>query len=683
MNTRIILSAIIMSTMLFSCKQKPNGNAEKPKDDFNYLVEQFADLKIMRYQVPGFENLSLNQKELVYYLSQAALCGRDIIFDQNYRYNLAIRRTLEGIVDSYKGDRNSAGFAKFMVYTKRVWFSNGIHHHYASDKFLPEFSKEYFAEIIHNSDAAKLPVREGKTVQDLLTELTPVIFDPSVAPKKVSLDAEKDLVLSSAVNFYENVTEAEAENYYASVQQPNPEEPLSLGLNSKLVKENGKLIEKTYKVGGLYGKAIEQIVSWLKKASSVAENENQKAVLDKLISFYVTGNLKTWDEYNVLWVEDLKSHIDVVNGFIETYEDPLGRKATWESIVNFKDIEGTRRATIISSNAQWFENNSPIDPRFRKNKVKGVTAKVITVAQLAGDCYPSTPIGINLPNADWIRKEHGSKSVTIENITYAYDQASLGNGVLEEFTLTEEERELSRTYGSLAGNLHTDLHECLGHGSGQLLPGISSEALKNYSSTLEEARADLFALYYLLDPKMVELGLIPTPDVAKAEYNSYIRNGLLTQLTRIEPGKSIEESHMRNRQLICKWCMEKGAADNVIEKVSKEGKTYFRINDYEKLRKLFGDLLAEMQRIKSEGDFAAGKAIVENYGVNVDKNLHKEVRERFEKLNVAPYGGFINPVFTPVMNGGKITDIKVEYPDDYSGQMMNYGRNYSFLPTYN
>ena len=683
MNLRIILSTIIMSLMMLSCKHKPTEISIKPKDDFNYLVEQFADLKIMRYQVPGFEELSLKQKELIYYLSQAALCGRDIIFDQNYKYNLAIRRTLEGIVDSYKGDRKSADFAKFMVYTKRVWFSNGIHHHYASDKFLPEFSKGYFAGLVHNSDTTKLPIRKGKMLEDLLTELTTVMFDPAIAPKKVSLNASKDLVVSSAVNFYDGVSEAEAEAYYTSMRQPNPEEPLSLGLNSKLVKESGKLVEKTYKVGGLYTKAIEQIVFWLKKASTVAENENQKVVLDKLIAYYETGDLRTWDEYNVLWVEDLQSHIDVVNGFIETYEDPLGRKATWESVVNFKDMEGTKRATIISNNAQWFEDNSPIDPRFRKNKVKGVSAKVITVAQLAGDCYPSTPIGINLPNADWIRKEHGSKSVTIENITYAYDQASLGNGVLEEFTLTEEERELSRTYGSLAGNLHTDLHECLGHGSGQLLPGTSSEALKNYSSTLEEARADLFALYYLMDPKMVELGLIPTLDVAKAEYNSYIRNGLLTQLTRIEPGKSIEESHMRNRQLICKWCMQKGNNDHVIEKVTKEGKTYFKINDYQKLRKLFGELLAEIQRIKSEGDFAAGKTLVENFGVIVDENLHQEVRERFGKLNVAPYGGFMNPIFTPVMDGDKIADIKVEYPDDYTGQMMNYSRNYSFLPTYN
>ena len=683
MNIRIILSAIFMSTMLISCKQKPTETTEKPNNDFVYLVEQFADLKIMRYQVPGFEDLTLQQKELVYYLSQAALCGRDIIFDQNYKYNLAVRRTLEGIMDSYKGDRNSADFVKFMVYTKRVWFSNGIHHHYASDKFLPEFSKEYFAELVHNSEASKLPIRMGKSSEDLLTELIPVIFDPAIAPKKVSLDASKDLVMSSAVNFYDGVTEAEAEAYYSSIRQPNPEKPLSLGLNSKLIKENGKLVEKTYKVGGLYTQAIEKIVFWLKKSSIVAENEKQKAVLNKLIAYYETGNLKTWDEYNVMWVEDLESNIDVINGFIETYEDPLGRKGTWESVVNFKDMEGTKRSTIISNNAQWFEDNSPIDPRFRKNKVKGVTAKVITVAQLAGDCYPSTPIGINLPNADWIRKEHGSKSVTIENITYAYDQASLGNGVLEEFTFSEEERELSRKYGSLAGNLHTDLHECLGHGSGQLLPGTSSEALKNYSSTLEEARADLFALYYLMDPKMVELGLIPTLDVAKTEYNSYIRNGLMTQLTRVEPGKSIEESHMRNRQLISKWCMEKGAQDRVIEKITKDGKTYFTINDYQKLRRLFGELLAEMQRIKSEGDFAAGKSLVENYGVIVDENLHKEVRERFGKLNVAPYGGFMNPIFTPVMEGDRITDIKIEYPDDYTGQMMNYGKNYSFLPTYN
>ena len=672
-----------MSSILLSCKQKPTETSALAKDDFVYLVEQFADLKIIRYQVPGFENLSLKQKELIYYLSQAALCGRDIIFDQNYKYNLAIRRTLDGIVDSYKGDRNSPDFAKFMVYTKRVWFSNGIHHHYGSEKFLPECPKEYFAELVRNSDPAKLPVRKGKTTEDLIAQLTPVIYDPAIAPKKVCLDDSKDMVLNSSVNFYSGVNQNEADSFYASMKQPIPSEPLSIGLNSKLVKENGIPVEQTYKVGGLYSPAIEQIVLWLNKAATVAENETQKAVLEKLISYYKSGSLKTWDDYNVMWVKDLESNIDVVNGFIENYEDPLGRKATWESVVNFKDMEGTKRSTIISDNAQWFEDHAPIDLKFRKTKVKGVTAKVITVAQLAGDCYPSTPIGINLPNADWIRKEHGSKSVTIENITYAYDKATLGNGVLEEFTLTEAERELSRKYGYLANNLHTDLHECLGHGSGQLLPGTSSEALKNYSSTLEEARADLFALYFLMDPKMVEIGLIPTLDVAKAEYGSYIRNGLMVQLTRIEPGKSIEQAHMRNRQLIAKWCMQKGAEDRVIEKVTAEGKTYFKVNDYDKLRKLFGDLLAEMQRIKSEGDFAAGKALVENYGVVVDQNLLKEVLERFGKLNVAPYGGFMNPVFTPVMDGDKITDVKVEYPQDYTGQMMNYGKNYSFLPTYN
>lgn len=669
--------------MLLSGKNMPTDSASKAKDDFRYLVEQFADIKIMRYQVPGFDELPLRQQELVYYLSQAALCGRDIIFDQNCKYNLAIRRTLEVIVESYDGDRNAAGFASFMVYTKRVWFSNGIHHHYASDKLIPEFSKEYFAGLVRNSATAMLPVREGQTYEDLLAELIPVMFDPAVAPKKVSLDARNDLVLSSAVNFYDGVTQAEAEAYYTSLPQPDPKEPLSLGLNSKLVKEHGKLIEKTYKVGGLYSDAIKQIVSWLKKAVTVAGNKKQEAVLDKLITYYETGNLKTWDEYNVLWVNDLESDTDAINGFIETYEDPLGRKATWESLVSFKDLEGTKRVTIISNNAQWFEDNSPVDPRFRKNKVKGVTAKVITVAQLAGDCYPSTPIGINLPNADWIRKEHGSKSVTIDNITYAYDQASLGNGVLEEFTLTEEECELSRKFGSLAGNLHTDLHECLGHGSGQLLPGTGSEALKNYSSTLEEARADLFALYYLMDPKMLELGLIPSFDVSMAGYNSYIRNGLLTQLTRIEPGKSIEESHMRNRQLICRWCLKKGSEDRVIEEVTLKGKTYFKVNDYPKLRILFGILLAEIQRIKSEGDYAAGKELVESYGVMVDKELHLQVRERFAKLNVAPYGGFLNPVFTPLTDGERITEIKVAYPQDFTDQMMNYGKNYSFLPTNN
>lgn len=671
-----------MSILLSSCASRNEKPKTESPQDFKFLVEQFADLKIMRYQVPGFEELTLPQKELVYYLSQAALCGRDIIFDQNGKYNLAIRRTLENIYLTYNGNKESDDWQEFEVYLKRVWFSNGIYHHYASDKFLPGISTAYFSELVQNSDQSKFPVKKGQSVDQLITGLTPVMFDPAILPKKVNLDSKDDLVLTSAVNFYDGVNEAEVEAFYKNMKQPDPDRPLSFGLNSNVVKENGKVVEKVWKIGGGYSQAIEKIVFWLEKAMTVAENPEQKATLAKLIEYYKTGNLKTWDDYNILWVEDLKSDVDVVNGFIESYEDPLGRKGTWEALVNFKDKEGTKRAEIISSNAQWFEDHSPVDNRFKKEKVKGVTAKVITAAQLAGDCYPSTPIGINLPNADWIRKEYGSKSVTIENITYAYDQAALGNGMLEEFVLTDEERELSRKYGPLAGNVHTDLHECLGHGSGQLLPGTSSEALRNYQSTLEEARADLFALYYMMDPKMIELKVLPSADAAKAEYNSYIRNGLLTQLTRIAPGKNIEESHMRNRQLIAKWCFEKGATSNVIEYVKQDGKTYVKINDYAKLRELFGKLLAEIQRIKSEGDFNAGEALVENYGVKVDQVLHEEVLARFKKLNVAPYGGFMNPVFSLVEKDGQITDVKVEYPMDYAGQMLDYSKNYSFLPSW-
>jgi len=672
-----------MSILMFSCKSSVKNGTDVSGDDFKYLVEQFADLKIMRYQVTGFDSLTLKQKELIYYLSQAAVCGRDILFDQNGKYNLAIRRTLENIYTTYSGDKSSESWKKFEVYLKRVWFSNGIYHHYASDKILPGFTREYFAELVKNSKQDGFPVRDKQSVEELIAELQPVMFDPTLYPKKVSLDSGSDLVKASAVNFYDQVTEKEVDAFYAGMQQPDPEKPLSLGLNSKLVKENGKIVEKTYKLGGLYSEAIEQIIFWLEKAAGVAENDHQKATLLKLIEYYKSGDLKTWDEYNVLWVQDMSSDIDVVNGFIENYEDPLSRKATWESVVNFKDKIATKRAETISANAQWFEDHSPVDPRFRKAVVKGVSAKVITAAQLGGDCYPSTPIGINLPNADWIRKDYGSKSVTIENITYAYDQAALGNGMLEEFALTDDERDLAKEYGSLASNVHTDLHECLGHGSGQLLPGTSSEALKNYQSALEEARADLFALYYIMDPKMVELGVIPSEKAAQAEYNSYIRNGLITQLTRIQPGKNIEQAHMRNRQLISRWCLEKGAAEKVIEWVNKDNKTYVKINDYQKLRALFGKLLAEIQRIKSEGDFEAGKAMVENYGVKVDQKLHAEVLERFNRLNIAPYGGFINPVFQLLEENGKVVDVKVEYPMDYAGQMLEYSRKYSFLPTWN
>jgi dipeptidyl-peptidase-3 len=685
MKKLILLNLVTMSLIFSACNQSPSKEV-KP-EEFKFLLEQFADLKIMRYQVPGFDSLTIQQKYLVYYLSQAATAGRDILFDQNYKYNLAVRRTLENIVENYKGDRNSEDFQMFMVYTKRVWFSNGIHHHYSKDKFLPEISPEYLDFLIRETKEGSFPVREGQSLDDFIAEIIPVIFDPDIAPKAVSQQAGKDLLLNSACNFYEGVTEQEAETFYKNLKSDavknGTDTLISFGLNSKLVKRDGVIREEVYKIGGLYSPAIEQVVYWLNKAAEVAENPHQKMVIESLVRYYQTGDLSIWDEYNVFWVKDLDSHIDFVNGFIENYGDPMGLKATWESIVNFKDVVATKRAETISSNAQWFEDHSPVEPIFRKKEVKGVSAKVITVAQLGGDCYPSTPIGINLPNADWIRKEHGSKSVTIENITYAYDQAALGNGMIEEFAGSPEEIELAKKYGSLASNLHTDLHECLGHGSGQLMPGTRGDELKNYGSPLEEARADLFALYYMADPKMMEIGLFDNEGVYKAEYNSYIRNGLITQLTRIQPGKNIEQAHMRCRQLIAGWCYEKGKGSNVIEMISKNGKTFVKINDYRALRKLFGEMLAEIQRIKSEGDFAAGRDLVEAYGVKVDTRLHQEVLERFAKLNIAPYGGFINPVFVPVMDGDKIVDVKVEYPDDYTGQMLDYSKNHSFLPTYN
>ncbi|MEI6347204.1 MAG: dihydrofolate reductase [Bacteroidota bacterium] len=671
----LILASMTISNLSSELK------AQKTEKPFNYLIEQFADAKIMRYTVPGFDILTIKQKTLVYYLSQAALCGRDIIWDQNCKLNLPIRNTLDAIVLNYKGDRKSKDFANFLVYVKRVWFSNGIHHHYSNDKFFPEISKAYFSQLIKQSVGGKFPINKGETMIQFTERLTSYIFDPAIAPKKISLDTSKDLILSSATNFYENVTQKEAEEFYANMMKKDGENPtpISYGLNSKLVKENGLVKEQVYKIGGLYSKAIEQIVFWLIKAKDVAENPAQKAHIEKLISFYQTGDLKTWDEYNVMWVKDTHSSIDYVNGFIEVYGDPMGIKATWESVVNFKDFEATKRTEKISGNAQWFESNSPVDEQFKKKEVKGVSAKVITVAQLGGDCYPTTPIGINLPNANWIRKDHGSKSVTMENITYAYDQAATGNGVLEEFCFSKEEIERTKKYGSVSDNLHTDMHECLGHGSGQMLPGVSDGALKNYHSALEEARADLFALYFMMDKKMVEVGLIESLEVAKAEYDKNIRNGLLMQLTRIEFGKDIEQAHMRNRALIANWCLEKGAAENVIEKKIKDNKTYFVINDYEKLRNLYGQLLKEIQRIKSTGDYEAGKKLVETYAVKINPEIHKEVLTRYAKLNVAPYGGFINPNFTLIEKAGKVIDVKISYPDDYTKQMLNYDKKYSFL----
>lgn len=674
--TMILLTATAAGLTLTSCK------TEKEATPFKWQVDQFADVRIMRYQIPEFDSLTPNQKVLVYYLSEAAKCGRDIIWDQNYKYNLTVRSVLESIYNGYTGDRNNANWEQFMVYLKRVWFSNGIHHHYSNDKFIPEFTQEYFAELVKNTPADKFNTTLGST-DEIIAKLTPILFDPNVATKRVNQDAGVDMVAASACNYYEGVTQKEVEDFYAKMMNPKDTTPISYGLNSKLVKENGKVVEKVWKIDGMYGTAIAKIVYWLEKAATVAENEHQRNIINTLIEYYKSGDLKKFDEYNVLWVSDVNSHIDFVNGFIENYGDPMGYKSSWEAVVNFKNLEATRRTTIIGDNAQWFEDNSPIDEQFKKKEVKGVSAKVITVAQLGGDCYPTTPIGINLPNADWIRKYHGSKSVTMDNITYAYDQAAQGNGFMEEFAWSPEEIELSKQHGSLAGNLHTDLHECLGHGSGQLAEGVKGDELKNYGSPLEEARADLFALYYMMDQKMVEIGIMPTLDVAKAEYNNYIRNGLMTQLTRIEFGKTIEQAHMRNRQLIASWCYENGKAENVIEKKTRDGKTYFVINDYAKLRNLFGTLLKEIQRIKSTGDYEAGKKMVETYAVQINPELHREVLDRFNKLKLAPYGGFMNPELVPVMEGDKIVDIRVEYPENYIQQMLDYSNNYGFLPLIN
>ena len=676
------LIACAAFALLTACSGSKTTTAEA--DKFDYTVEQFADLQILRYRVPGFENLSLQQKELVYYLTEAALQGRDILFDQNGKYNLRIRRTLEAVYTGYKGDKNTPDFKAMEVYLKRVWFSNGIHHHYGSEKFVPGFAPEFFKEAVLSVDTSTLPLAEGQTAEQLCDELSPVIFDPAVMPKRVNQAAGEDLVLTSACNYYDGVTQKEAEDFYNAMKDPKDETPVSYGLNSRLVKENGKIQEKIWKVGGLYGQAIDKIVYWLKKAEGVAENPEQKAVIAELIKFYETGDLKTFDEYAILWVKDLNSLVDFVNGFTESYGDPLGMKASWESLVNFKDMEATHRTEIISGNAQWFEDHSPVDKQFKKDEVKGVSAKVITAAILAGDLYPATAIGINLPNSNWIRSHHGSKSVTIGNITDAYNKAAHGNGFNEEFVYSDTELQLIDKYADLTGELHTDLHECLGHGSGKLLPGVDPDALKAYGSTIEEARADLFGLYYVADPKLVELGLTPNADAYKAEYYTYLMNGLMTQLVRIEPGNNVEEAHMRNRQLIARWVFEKGAADKVVELVKKDGKTYVVVNDYEKLRELFGELLSEIQRIKSTGDYQGAHDLVENYAVKVDPALHAEVLERYKKLNLAPYKGFVNPKYEAVVDAaGKITDVKVTYDEGYAEQMLRYSKDYSNLPSIN
>lgn len=671
----------MMATMLASCGASHNTESA---DDFQYTVEQFADLQMLRYQVKGFDELSLNQKKLIYYLSQAALEGRDILFDQNGKYNLRIRKMLETVYTDYAGDRADTNFVNMETYLKRVWFSNGIHHHYACDKFVPNFTPEFFRQALESVDAAKLPLAEGETLGQLCAEIFPVIFDPTVMPKRVNQADGEDLVLTSAGNYYEGVTQEEAEQFYLDLKDPNDTMPVMFGMNSRLVKENGVVKEKVWKSGGLYGAAIDKIIGWLRKAEQVAENDAQKAVIAKLIQFYIDGDLKTFDDYSILWVQDLQSRVDFVNGFIESYGDPLGMKASWESIVNFKDEEATHRTEVISANAQWFEDHSPVDRRFKKEQVKGVSAKVITAAILGGDLYPSTAIGINLPNSNWIRSAHGSKSVTIGNLTEAYNKAAHGNGFMEEFVYSDTERTLIDKYADITDDLHTDLHECLGHGSGKLLPGVDPDTLKAYGSTIEEARADLFGLYYLPDAKLLSLGLTPHADAYKAEYYTYMMNGLMTQLVRLEPGSQVEEAHMRNRQLIARWAYEHGKQDKVVELVKRDGKTFVKVNNYEALRQLFGKLLAEIQRIKSEGDYEAARRLVENYGVKVDPALHAEVLERYAKLHLAPYKGFINPVYEAVTNAkGEITDVKISYKEGYAEQMLRYSRDYSNLPVVN
>ncbi len=671
LSKKLIIPAMASLAIMSSCSQ---GNNKPTPADFDYTADRFADIEVLRYQVPGFEELTPQQRIFIYYLTEAAIAGRDMLWDQNGKYNLAIRDLIEGVYTNYKGDRNDSDFKALETYLKQIEFANGIHHHYSMDKFKPSFSQEWLA-----SQAAALP--EG-TVTDIEL-LMPVIFDPTVMPKRVNQAEGQDLILTSANNLYDGVNQAEVEAYYNALKDTTDLTPVSWGLNARVVKENGKVAEQIYKVGGLYSPALERIVENLEKALPYAENDVQKDIVTKLITYFRSGDLKDFDTYSIAWAEDTKSRIDFINGFIEDYGDPLGMTGAYESIVNFKNNEASHRTEVIADNAAWFEGNSPVDPRFRKDEVKGVSAKVITAAILAGDAYPATPIGINLPNSNWIRAAHGSKSVTLENITEAYDQASHGNGFNEEFVIDQETADLMDKYLFITDNLHTDLHECLGHASGRLLPGVDPGALKAHGSTLEEARADLFALYYLADPKLIELGLLDNPEAYKAEYYKYILNGLMTQLTRVEPGKDIEEAHMRNRQLISKWVFEKGQPDNVIELVKSDGKTYIKINDYTKMRELIGQLLAEVQRIKSEGDYAAGAKLVETYAVKVDPELHKEVLDRYAKLDIAPYRGFVNPVYTPVTDkDGNITDVTITYGEDYLPQVLRYSRDYRTLPAY-
>jgi dipeptidyl-peptidase-3 len=671
---------VMMILSLIDCKNDKHTSAVAA-DDFNYLVDRFEDIRVLRYKLPGFESLSLRQKKFIYCLSQAALAGRDILWDQNFKYNLKIRKTIEAIIDSYSGDKESVEYKAFLVYAKSVFFANGIHHHYSGDKFIPCFSETYFATLVKGAEKQKLPLDKDETVDNLFSLLSPVLFDEKLYARKVEQRAGADMVSESASNFYEGVSQKEVEGFYYGKIAPDDLRPVSLGLNSKVVKINGKVAEEIYKSGGKYGAAIDNIILWLEKAIEEAENDTQKMELQLLINYYKTGDLKKWDEYNIAWAKNNEGFVDYINGFIENYEDPMGMKATWEAIVDYTDSEATKRTQIITSNAQWFEDNSPIQPQYRKEEVTGVAARVINIAMLGGDCYPASPLGINLPNADWIRKEVGSKSVTLANITNAYDITSQGNGFLEEFAADQSEVERIKKYGTISDALHTDLHECVGHASGKLAEGTDPNALKNYASPLEEARADLFALYYIMDRKIIDLDLLPEDEAAKASYDGYIRNGLLTQIVRIKPGKDIEQAHMRSRSAISHWVFEKGKAENVIEYFIHDNKSYVRINDYQKLRILFGELLKEIQRVKSEGDFEAGKKLIEDFGVKVELQLHAEILERYSKLNLAPYTGFINPELIPVYNSdGGITDVTVKYIDDYLSQMMYYGRHYSFLP---
>ena len=686
-----LFAGILITLISVSCsnnKSEPTASGttdstEGYDPDFKVANVEFADLQLLRYQVPGFNELSLQQKKLAYYLYEAAMCGRDIIYDQKSKYGLLLRKTIETIYGTYSGDKNSDDWKKFQVYCGRFWFSNGNHHHYANDKFIPECSEKYFASLVMNSDTTQLPLEENETVAEFISRITPIVYDMKIEPKLVDLRPNIDNVKASSVNYYEDVTQKEVEDFYAKF--PKDGNQPSWGLNSKLAKDDDQIVEKVWKVGGMYSAAIEKIVYWLKKAADVAENQDQKKALLLLIDYYKTGDLKKFDEYNIAWVNDVNSRIDVVNGFIEVYLDPLGIKGSFESVVSMKDMEATKRIRAIADQAQWFEDHSPLLPENKKKEVKGITAKAITVIAESGDAAPATPIGINLPNSDWIRRDAGSKSVSLSNIIYAYNVASASSGMLDEFALNDSIKNRIKKWGNLAADLHTDMHECIGHASGQINPGVGTpdQTLKTYASCLEEARADLVGLYYILDQKLIDIGVMPTLEVGKAEYDSYMMNGLMTQLTRLKLGDHLEEAHMRNRQLIAKWAYENGKKDNVVEFVKQNGKTYVKINDYNKLRTLFGQLLREIQRIKSEGDFNAGKNLVETYGVKVDYALHKEVLERFKKLNVKPYRGFIQPKLVAVMDGDEIKDVKIEYPDDFYQQMMNYGKNYAYLPIHN